>query len=298
MPAKLLYSCCSSPEMTIVIPSLDGSRGGNLDRLVADLRAQTYQSFEIILSIGERPNGHARNVGIELACATSKYYAFFDDDVRLGSIDLLENFIAALKDARMGLVGASQLPPADSSWKQKWIGYDLAKAKFKIQNDIVDTEMASHAGMACRRAVWKQIGGESDHLITGTDTDLRERLRDAGYRVVVVPRTWVYHPLPTSFRGVLRAAIHNGRHQVGYRRLHGFQAGFFKPFKRVSSGRDVAIAIGREVLIFVPHVFLANRRPMVGFRPLNALYRFLMVATYSVSAFQDKVDSITKCKVD
>jgi len=288
MPAKLIWTCSCAPELTIVIPSLDGSRGGNLELLVTELRAQTYQSFEIIVSIGERPNGHARNVGIEIACATSRYYAFFDDDVRLGSNQVLANLVAAMQDSRIGLVGASQLIPEVSSWKQKWIGYDLAKAKFPIQHTIVDTEMATHAGMACRRSVWAQMGGESDHLITGTDTDLRDRLRAAGYRVVVVPHTWVYHPSPTSFTVVLLSAIHNGKHQVGYRRVHGFQTGIIKPFKKVSNCLDAAIALAREIAIFVPHIFVSNSKPMIGFRPLNALFRFLMVASYTIHLFNEK----------
>jgi GT2 family glycosyltransferase len=274
--------------MTIVIPSLDGVRGGNLQRLLGDLLAQTYKSIEIIVSIDETPNGHARNVGIKLASPSSKYYAFFDDDVRLGTPDVLDNFVKAMQDLQLGLVGASQLPPDNSSWKQRWIAYDLSKAKFPVQDRIVDTEMATHAGMACRRIVWEQMGGESDHLITGTDTDLRERLRASGYRVVVVPYTWVYHPLPTSFRAVLRAAIRNGRHQLTYRKEHGFQIAFLKPFKKIESGVDLLIAISREALIFIPHVFMSNSKPKLGFRPLNALFRLLMVTAYSVTAYQDE----------
>lgn len=287
MPARHLYSCGDAPEMTIVIPSLDGARGGNLDRLLGDLLAQSYKPIEVIVSIGETPNGHARNVGIELASPSSKYYAFFDDDVRLGTPEVLCNFVKAMQDVQLGLVGASQLPPDDSSWRQKWIAYDLSKAKFPVQDRVVDTEMATHAGMACRRIVWEQMGGESDHLVTGTDTDLRDRLRASGYRVVVVPHTWVYHPLPISFRAVLRAAIRNGHHQLAYRKEHGFQTDFLKPFKKIGSGVDLLIAITREILIFIPHVFISNSRPKLGFRPLNALFRLLMVTAYSVTTYQD-----------
>lgn len=285
MPAKVVYSASDSPAVTIVIPSLDGVRSGNVTQLISDLYAQTYKSFEIILSIAERPNGHARNVGVSVGSVSSRYYVFFDDDVRLGSNEVLSNLIRTLEDGRIGLVGASQLPPSDSSWKQRWIGYDLAKAKFPIQDTLIETEMATHAGMACRREIWEQLGGESDHLVTGTDTDVRDRLRSEGYRVVVAPNTWVYHPLPRSFREVLRSAIHHGRHQVGYRKKHGFQRGFLKPFKAIRSYSDLTIAISREALIFFPHIFLANNKPMFGFRPINALFRLLMVITYSVQMF-------------
>jgi GT2 family glycosyltransferase len=288
MPARTVFRSIKNPELSVVIPSYDGDRGGNLSKLVDDLKAQTYKSLEIIVSAGEFPNGHARNVGVALASSSSKYYAFFDDDVRLGHEDVLKNFIVALSDPRIGLVGASQLPPIGSSWKQIWLGYDLAKAKFKIQKETVDTEMATHAGMACRRLVWEEMGGESDTLITGTDTDLRDRLRMSDYRVVVIHKTWVYHPLPNSFRKVLISAARNGKHQVAYRRKHGFQDGVLKPFKDIKSSSDFFLAVFREVMLFLPHIFISNSAPKIGFRPINALFRLVMVISYSHRLLKDK----------
>lgn len=289
MPAEIAYQSGPNPETTIIIPSLDGVRGGNVGRLIEQLKGQTYSDIEIIISRNEKPNGKARNVGIAAASSSSRYYAFFDDDVKLGDGHVLANLLRALDDQAIGLVGASQLPPPDTSnWKQKWIGYDLGKAKFPIQEKLVDTEMATHAGMACRREVWERMGGETDTLVTGTDTDLRDRLRKAGFRVVVAPRTWVFHPLPDSFAKVLKGAIHHGWYQLDYRRVHGFQDGFVKPFKRISGTPSLVRSLARELLLFIPHIFMANRRPVLGFRPLNALFRLLMVCTYSMRAYRDR----------
>jgi len=288
MPAEIIYKGNENPEITIVIPSLDGQRDGNVDKLVEQLKAQTFKSIEIIVSLNERPNGHARNVGIAIASPSSRFYAFFDDDVKLGTEAVLSNFMEVLSRSNIGLVGASQLPPNSSTWKQRWIGYDLGKAKFPIQEHIVDTEMATHAGMACRREVWKEMGGESDVLVTGTDTDLRERLRKVGYRVVVAPQTWVYHPLPDKFRKVLKSAMHNGWYQLDYRMIHGFQKGYLKPFRKVDSKIALIIGLLSETMIFLPHIFITNRRPMLGFRPLNAAFRFLMVATYRLRAYRER----------
>jgi glycosyltransferase involved in cell wall biosynthesis len=287
MPAEIAYRHSDAPEVSIVIPSLDGTRGGNVKTLIDSLKAQTVKNIEIIISKNERPNGHARNVGIAPASPSSRWYAFFDDDVRLGDDKVLENLRKAVEDPGIGLAGVSQLPPPESSWKQKWIGYDLGKAKFPVQETMVDTEMATHAGMACRREVWEQMGGETETLVTGTDTDLRDRLRKAGYRVVVVPRTWVFHPLPDRFSKVLQGARFHGRYQLDYRKVHGFQRGFLKPFRRIGSGADLALSLAREALLFLPHVFVANRRPMVGFRPLNALFRLFMVWSYSLRAYRE-----------
>jgi hypothetical protein len=287
VPAEKIYQSSSSPETTVIIPSLDGMRGGNVQRLVSQFKEQSYGNIEIILALNEKPNGHARNVGLTKAAASSRYYAFFDDDVTLGHNRVLADLLETLQDPKIGLAGVSQLPPPGSSWKQKWIGYDLGKAKFPVQKHLVDTEMATHAGMACRREVWEEMGGESDTLVTGTDTDLRERLRAAGYRVVVTPHTWVFHPLPDAFSKILKAASRNGWHQWDYRQVHGYQRGLGKPFKRVDGLLDLTVALSRELVLFLPHIFLANRNPPLGFRPLNAIFRLLMVGSYSLRAYRE-----------
>jgi hypothetical protein len=286
MPANLILSFTPTPEMTIVIPSLDGSRNGNLEKLIYDLKKQTFKSIEIIVSTRESPNGRARNIGTALANPSAKYFAFFDDDVRLGHTRILANFVSSLQNKQIGLVGASQLPPENSTLLQKWIGYDVSKAKYPIQKMLTDTEMATHAGMACRKAVWSEMGGESDTLITGTDTDLRDRLRKSKYRVVVAPNTWVFHPLPNSVMHVIKSAIYNGIHQVDYRKIHEYQHGILKPFKEITTSFQVVIAIMREFIFFLPHIFVANRVPMIGFRPLNAIYRLLMVISYTITSYR------------
>jgi predicted HicB family RNase H-like nuclease len=54
------------------------------------------------------------------------------------------------------------------------------------------------------------VGGESDTLVRGTDPDLRFRVRSAGYRVVMVPHTWGYHPQPKTLKELLRMWFKQG----------------------------------------------------------------------------------------
>lgn len=289
MPAKLIYKGAIEPQVTVVIPSLDGSRNGNVGRLIDQLKSQKFKSIEIILSINESPNGHARNVGIEKASACSKYFCFFDDDVVLDSDYIIDNFLSGLDDSSIGLVGASQMPPADSTIFQRWVGYDLNKAKFPRQISPVDTEMATHCGIAIKRELWETLDGEDDNLVTGTDTDLRQRIRDAGYRVVVVPDTLVYHPLPSNLNIILKSAVRNGKYQVFYRYKHGFQSGFLAPFSKINNRNDFILKILTEFFIFFPHIFWVNRTSVnsFGFRPLNAAYRFLMVYSYAQQCLRE-----------
>ena len=81
----------AEPAISVVIPSRDGTRGGNVDRLLDNLRSQTRQDFEVILAIGFSPNGHARNQGVKPA--RGKYLVCIDDDVTLGHERVLENLI-------------------------------------------------------------------------------------------------------------------------------------------------------------------------------------------------------------
>lgn len=281
MPAHTIYRATDCPDTAVIIPSTDGSRGGNVSRLVEQLKSQSHSNIEIIIAVGERPNGKSRNVGVTKVSTSVQNLAFFDDDVKLGSSTVLENLIVPLKDPTIGLVGASQLPPEGSCWFQRWLAYDLAKASFPIQSSFVETEMVTHAGMACRKTHWTELEGESDILVTGTDTDLRQRTRNAKRRVVVAPYTWVYHPLPAQIKTVLRAAIYHGYHQYDFRLLHGFQKRWYQPFQEINSTFKLLQCAARELLFFAPHIIVANRSPKIGFRPINALFRALMVASYS-----------------
>ena len=280
MPSKKIFQFEKTPQVSIIIPSLDGNRDGNVAKLINDIKNQSFKSVEIIISINEKPNGRARNVGFEKVCESSEYLIFFDDDVTLGNNLIIENFIKVLKNKKIGLVGASQLPPKNSSLKQLWIGYDLKRAKFKIVKKITETDMVTHAGMACRREIWETFDGESNSLVTGTDTDLRERISNKGYKNVVSPNTFVYHPLPKNFSDVFKTAIFHGKYQYSYRKERGYQDSFTKPFKKINTLTKFIFFLFIEILIFFPHIFLTKRKIPFGFRPINALFRLLMVTSY------------------
>ena len=280
MPAKTVYEYCKEPIISVIIPSLDGDRQGNVSRLVESLREQTFKEIEIIISIGERPNGHARNVGFNICSNSSQFLVFFDDDVIIDDKRILEKFVVALGIPEYGLVGAAQLPPPGSNRLQKWLAYDLGKASISVQTTYLETEMVTHAGMACRREVWLEQAGEDSKLITGTDTDLRERLRNFGYKVVLVPDTLVYHPLPDRLYSVFASAYRHGWYQYDYRKKHGFQRGFLAMFPNVRSKIICALIIIRELMIIIPHTFIANRENSLGFRPINAVFRIIMEYGY------------------
>ncbi|MFN3466193.1 MAG: glycosyltransferase [Candidatus Brocadiales bacterium] len=190
------------PKVSVIIPTLDGSCKGNVGRLLEDIKKQTLKDLEVVLIKGVRPNGRARNEGVKKA--KGDYLVLIDDDTILGHERVIENLVAPLeRDKGIGMTGASPMYPKDLPWLPR--AFARIKGRdFPVVKEIVDTDYAQHACCALRKEVYKEVGWESDDLITGTDDDLRQRLHRAGYRVVIVPETWVYRLIEADFSAIIR----------------------------------------------------------------------------------------------
>jgi len=199
-----------APLISVIIPSLDGRRGGNVQRLKEDLARQTIRDYETIVVVGVRPNGKARNVGVRKA--TGRYLVCIDDDVRLGDDNVLENLIRPFEERDdVGMTGAAQLIPDDSTRFQKEAARQLPRSHFPVQKALVDSDMVSHMCLCMPTQLYKDVGWENEEILSGTDPDLRHRVRMAGLRVVVVPDTWAYHPMPQDRPGLWRMCYNKGR---------------------------------------------------------------------------------------
>ena len=196
-------------NISVIIPSFDGYRGGNVPKLLDDLKRQSIKDFELHVVKGIMPNGKARNEGVRLA--KCDYLVFIDDDVRLGNEFVLGNLIKTLKqDEGIGIAGASRLLPPDANNFQKRVSKELPRTTFPVVKDIVETDMATHDCMAMRKEIYESVGGEHEKLVRGTDPDLRYRIRKKGLKVVVIPDTWIYHPLPDNLKHLIQKAFKNG----------------------------------------------------------------------------------------
>jgi glycosyltransferase involved in cell wall biosynthesis len=198
------------PSVSVIIPSLDGYREGNIPKLLEDLNKQTFQDFEVIIVQGVSPTSRSHNVGVQNA--STGIIVFFDDDIILGNNNIIDNLIKpVIKDKSIGITGASQLIPTDANWFQKKCSKEFSRFQFPIVSEMVESDMATHAAMAIRKEVFIEIGQENENLIYGDDPDLRHRVRQAGYKIVIVPHTWIYHPPPKNLTGFLRIAFRRGQ---------------------------------------------------------------------------------------
>ncbi len=197
------------PRISVIIPSRDGYRNGHVPRLIASLDAQTYRDFEVNLIKGVFPQGRAINEGAALA--QGEYIVVCDDDACLADETVLQRLVDALDgDASIGMAGANIVVPPEASAFQRRAARQFPRFNMPEVDGITDSDFACHGCCAFPRDVFNAVGREREDIIRGLDPDLRVRLRDAGYRVVLVPGATAYHPLPCDWRAVLRLFFRNG----------------------------------------------------------------------------------------
>jgi|GEM_PF-214252 len=213
------------PLISVIIPSRDGHAGGNVPRLLRQLEQQErIREAEVLLVVGERPNGHARNVGVD--ASRGRWLVFMDDDAGLRGRDILVQLLAPLERSeegdgpRLGMTGSATTLPADASPFQRRVAKALPRALFPEVDRLTETDMAHHLCCALPRRVYQEIGRESDTLETGTDVDLRRRLVAAGYAIAVVPHTVATHPQPASLGELWRKHQWYGCGRVQLDRMH------------------------------------------------------------------------------
>jgi hypothetical protein len=205
--------------VSVIIPSGDVSRDRNLALLQADLQAQTCLPNEVEVVRGIAPNGHARNLGVERT--TGDILVFLDDDIRLGTSDILRSFVDHLMaDPGLGMVGTSQLLPPDSTPFQVRCAQQISRSQSPVVETLTESDMVTTQCCAIRRAVLAQVGGFHGQILRGVDPELRHRVRQAGFRIAVVPHAWHYHPMPNCLRALLRMAWRNGAASAYARRRY------------------------------------------------------------------------------
>ncbi|MFQ5768757.1 MAG: glycosyltransferase, partial [Acidobacteriota bacterium] len=269
MPVFIMRSH-SSPRISVIIPSRDGQARGNVKRLLADLeQQQRIEEAEILLVVGEKPNGHARNVGVD--ASHGRWLIFVDDDAGLMGTDYLVRLLAPLEEESrgkpIGMTGVATCLPAAANRFQRLQARSLPRTVFSEVEQMTDSDMAHHLCCAVPRAVYEAVGRESDSLETGTDLDLRIRLRGAGYRIVVVPGNAASHPPPENPLAFWRKHFWYGTGKVELDRLHPNRSR-----DRIGTGRMACWRyLLRAVVTFPLRTIRLERAAPWSWRPLLAL---------------------------
>lgn len=206
-----------APEISIIIPTM--RLAAALEPLLGDIKRQTKQSLEVILAYRFSPSGKARNAGA--AAAKGKCLIFMDDDIRLGDDKVVENLCKALQsDQQIGLTGASTLLPPEANRFQKMVGKQVPRMVYPVQEELTDSDMVTTQCWAQRRDCFEDAGPFSELIERGVDPEYRHRVRSRGYRVVIAPQTWTYHPPPKNLSSFIRQTYRNGRASARAQKLH------------------------------------------------------------------------------
>ncbi len=238
-------------RISAIIPSFDTSRNENVERLVADLRQQSRPPDEIEVVNGISPNGRARNAGVERTAG--EVLVFLDDDVRLGTPNIMESFVQYLTaDPQLGMVGTSQRLPPDSTSFQRRCARQISRSESPVVGKLTDSDMVTTQCCAMRREVLAEVGGFHEQIIRGVDPELRNRVRQAGYRIAVIPNAWHTHPMPTSLRALLRMAWRNGAASA-YSRRHFPETVLYNPEGHVGEF-NAKVPFPRRVILNLGHL--------------------------------------------
>lgn len=198
------------PRVSVVIPSLDGHRDGAVPRLLESVERQTFRDFEVRVVVGVRPQGRALNQGVRET--RGEIIIILDDDACLADDTVFKRLLDTLdEDPSIGMAGASIVVHPDSTPFQNRAARQFPRFNMPVATETTDSDMACHGCCAIPRDVFWEIGGEREDIVRGLDPDLRVRLREHGYRVVLAAGTRIYHPMPEGWRALMRTFFRNGK---------------------------------------------------------------------------------------
>lgn len=211
MPEDPIRRLVLSEKITVslVIPHFSSVREENLNGLLDEIREQTFKDIEVLVVCGVSPQGKAINQGARMA--KGEILVVMDDDSRIAHRDVIFNLVKALReDPSIGMAGASVLTPESANAFQKKAALQFPRFNMPVVKEKIDSDLPCHGCVAFPMEFFRSVGMEREDILRGLDPDLRVRIRAAGRRVVLIPDTWVYHPLPSSLGKFIRTFFRNG----------------------------------------------------------------------------------------
>lgn len=220
------------PYIAVIVPSLTG----RVQELVEALISQSLAPDMIQVVVNVRPNGKARNQGVQAsdeaagtldilassqnslsggkAGSVPRILVFIDDDALPDSPDLLKALVEPLlEDETIGVTGCARVLPQDADWFQRRVAAEIPRTVNEIPEEHLETNpptqgyghsLITTTCCAMRFETFQEAGGFSETLTSGVDTDFFYRVRQLGLRFVMVPSVAVLHPAPASLSELWR----------------------------------------------------------------------------------------------
>jgi len=200
----------TTPQVSIIIPTVGSRRAQHLQNLLAQLAEQDYHAYEIILIKGDNRQGRAINCGAALA--RGAYLLILDDDTQLGSRDLIGKMVAlVVNHPEIGMAGVANLVPPSASRFVRRLMQEIPRRTSPVVHAITDSDLAEHPCCLIPKKIFYQVGGENELIPRGLDPYLRQEIRRAGYRVVVLPELFIHHLPPATWGKFIQQFYRNGK---------------------------------------------------------------------------------------
>ncbi|RXQ89067.1 glycosyltransferase [Ancylomarina salipaludis] len=210
------------PKYSVIIPIYN--RPNEAEELLASLARQTYKNFDILMiedgSTNDcsaivksyandldikyhfKPNsgpGDSRNVGMSMA--TGDYLIFFDSDCIIPP-QYFEEVEKHLAKTPLDAFGGPDSAHESFSKVQKAINYAMTSiittGGIRGKKNKLDQYQPRSFNMGISREVYKKVGGYTD-VTPGEDPDLSYRIMNAGFRVGLIEKAYVYHKRRIDF---------------------------------------------------------------------------------------------------
>ena len=222
-----LYNCIKAvlknnyPEVEIIVVD-NGSTDESVDYINKEFA--NLKNLKLVQLDDNFGPAYARNVGIKNS--NGKYLAFLDNDTVpeynwiTSAVEVMEN------DSTIG-VGQCKILLRNHSKRLDYVGDYLSQYGFLIQqaetNELDNGQYDSYseifsaksAAMIARKDVCDKIGGfDPSYFIYVEETDLCWRIWLAGYKVILIPESRVYHEFSSS-------VVALGEKQNYFSKFHG-----------------------------------------------------------------------------
>jgi len=294
-------------KVSVIIPAF---REVNSE-VVDALNAQTYKDFEIIIVKGVSPNGRARNNGVQ--SAQGEVLVFIDDDAVLVHKEVLTNIVTPIFEDKADIVGASRRIPENSNWFAKAAARQLPLVETPIVETLAPVRLAAKRTswvksfmrqpmqflrglfdqsvwspvtttcVAMKAEVFHSIGGFSEELWWGVDSEFFYRAQQKNFRMALGPDAWVYHPYVSSIAGLWRKYFKSGIGTAHEMKLN--------PERNIQP----QLNSGRNVVWFVAYRFLGMLL-FLCIKPIRALASAFSAIGYVYGWFVPK-DAISPAEV-
>lgn len=225
--------------VSIVIRTYNSER--TIEDCIESLLATTYSDYEILVvddgsvdrtlelvqkypvrvfrsSHGENPC----NRGIRES--SGRIIAFIDSDCVVPR-NWLMGIVAILQDGQVGAAGGQETAPSDSNYWPRCFEA-LRKLEKRLLFHWGSVEQISNCNAAYRKEALVEVGGFSDYLFYGEETELNWRLSKSGWKILFDPTVVVLHNRRPSLLSYFRQQFAT---EFGMAQVIRMHSDFIKP---------------------------------------------------------------------